>query len=108
MSPGDPTAVVPMTAIAHAYMALGKYDEALKAADKSAAINPNYVPNYWMLIAANAQLGRIEEARRWLARYREQAPAITIAQIRRGQPDRYPNRMAAIFEGLRLAGMEEG
>ena len=74
MSPGDPTAHLAMTAIAHAHMALGKYDEALKAAERSLAVNPNYDPTYWMLIAANAQLGRMDEARRWLAKFRALAP----------------------------------
>ncbi|MEX0860580.1 MAG: adenylate/guanylate cyclase domain-containing protein, partial [Cucumibacter sp.] len=38
MSPRDPTAHLPMTAIAHAQMALGDYGEALKAAERSLAV----------------------------------------------------------------------
>ena len=97
-----------MTAIAHAQMALGNYEEALKAAERSLAVNPNYPPTYWMLIAANAQLGRMDEARRWLAKFRALAPGVTIAGIRDGQPAKDPSRMAAILDGLRLAGLEEG
>ncbi len=108
MSPGDPTAHLPMSAIAHAYMALGNYEEALKAAEQSLAVNPNYDGTYWMLIAANAQLGRLDDARRWLAKFRALAPGVTIASIKAGQPDKHPDRMAAILEGLRLAGLEEG
>ena len=63
-----------MTAIAHAHMALGNYEEALKAAERSLAVNPDFDPTYWMLIAANAQLGRMDEARRWLAKFRTLAP----------------------------------
>jgi TolB-like protein len=107
MSPGSPTANLAMTAIAHAYMALGQYDEALKAAERSLAVNPNYQPTYWMLISANAQLGRLDEARGWLAKLRAQVPAVTIARIKAGQPGKDPSRMAAIIEGLRLAGLEE-
>ena len=108
MSPGDPTAHWPMTAIAHAQMALGHYEQALKAAERSLAVNASFDPTYWMLIAANAQLGRMDEARRWLVKFRTLAPGVTIAGIKAGQPDRYPERMAAIFEGLRLAGLDEG
>ena len=61
-----------------------------------------------MLIAANAQLGRMDEARRRLATFRALAPDVTIARIREGQPAYDPSRMAAIYEGLRLAGLEEG
>lgn len=107
MSPGDPMAHWPMTAIAHVHMALGQYDEALKAAERSLAVNPNYPPTYWMLIAADAKLGRMDEARRWLAKFRTLAPGISIARIAAGQPAYDPTRMAAILEGLRLAGLEE-
>jgi len=108
MSPGDPTAHLPMTAIAHAQMALGDYGEALKAAERSLAVNPNYDCTYWMLIAANAQLGRMDESRRWLAKFRTLAPGVTISSIRKGQPDKDLSRLAAILEGLQLAGLEEG
>lgn len=63
MSPGSPTAHLAMTAIAHAHMALAQYDEALEETERSLAVNPNYQPTYWMLIAANAQLGGMDEAR---------------------------------------------
>ena len=108
MGPGDPTAHLPMTAIAHAYMALANYEEALRAAERSLAVNPSYDATYWMLIAANAQLGRMDEARRWLAKFRTLAPGVTIASIKAGQPAKDPSRLAAILEGLRLAGLDEG
>ena len=40
-------------------MVLGNYAEALDWAMRSLAVNQNFPPTYWMLIAANAQLGRI-------------------------------------------------
>jgi hypothetical protein len=97
-----------MTAIAHAHMALGNYADALKAAERSFAVSPNFDSTYWMLIAANALLGRMTEAHRFLQEFRRFSPGVTIASIKRGQPDRYPDRMAAILEGLRLAGLEGG
>lgn len=108
MSPGDPTAPWPMTTIAHVHMARGNYVEALKAAERSMALNAGLDPTYWMLIAANAQLGRMDEARRYLAKFRTLAPDVTIASIRAGLPEYDPSRMAAILEGLRIAGLEEG
>ncbi|MEX0853284.1 MAG: adenylate/guanylate cyclase domain-containing protein [Bauldia sp.] len=108
MSPGDPTAHWPMTAIAHAHMALGNYAEALKAAERSLAVNSSFSATYWMLIAANAELGRLDEAKAWLAKFRAVMPGVTIASIKAGQPAKDPSRMAAIFEGLRLAGLDEG
>jgi tetratricopeptide (TPR) repeat protein len=89
-------------------MILDNYPEAIRWAEKSLALNANFDATYWMLIAANAQLGRMDEARRWAAKFRVIAPGVTIAGIRDGQPDKDPSRMAAILEGLRLAGLPEG
>ena len=89
-------------------MILGKYIEALDFAERSLAVNSNYDPTYWMLISGNAQLGRIDEARRWLSKFHALVPGVTIASIRDGQPDRDPTRLAAILEGLRLAGLDAG
>jgi tetratricopeptide (TPR) repeat protein len=108
MSPGDPTVPWAMTNIALVHMALGNYAEATKAAERSMAINAGLDPSYWTLIAANAQLGRMDEARRYLAEFRALAPDVTIARIRAGLPEYDPSRMAAILEGLRIAGLEEG
>jgi TolB-like protein/Tfp pilus assembly protein PilF len=107
MSPRSPTAYLAMTAIAHAHMALGQFAEALRAAERSLAVNANYQPTYWMLIAANAQLGRMDEARDWLAKFRALVPGSTVARIKAGQPDKDPSRLAAILAGLQMAGLEE-
>ena len=60
-----------------------------------------------MLIAANAQLGRMDEARKYLTEFRKLAPGVTIASIWARQPQKDPSRCAAILDGLRLAGMAE-
>ena len=52
--------------------------------------------------------GQMDEARRWLAKFLASCPGVTIARIRDGQPAKDPSRMAAILEGLRLAGLVEG
>ena len=106
MSPRDPLAEWSLTAIAHAHLLLGDHAEALKAAERSLAVNANYEPTYWMLIATNVHLGRMDEARRWLTKFKAIAPGATIAGIAAGQPAKYPDRMAAILDGLRMAGLE--
>ena len=108
MDPIGAMAHWPITAVAHAQMALGKYEESKKTAERSLAVNPNFPATYWMLIAANALLGQMPEAHRYLSEFRRIAPGVTIASMKAAQPDRYPDRMAAILEGLRLAGLEEG
>ena len=88
-------------------MVLRDYLEALAWAARSLTLRPNFHCTYWMLIAANAHLGRMEEAHRFLNELRKFVPNVTIAGIWAGQPQMDPNRCAAILEGLRLAGMAE-
>jgi adenylate cyclase len=107
LSSRDPTVHWALTATAHAHLALGNYDEALQAAEQSLAVNSNFNATYWMLIASNAHLGRIDQARSWLAKFRTMVPSVTIASIRKGQPSKDPSRNAAIYEGLRIAGLDE-
>lgn len=108
LSPGDPGAHFSLTGIAHANMILGDYREALAWAARALASNPNFDPALWMLIAANAQLGRFAEARGLLEQLKKIAPAVTITKIKAGQPAKDPSRFAAILDGLRLAGLPEG
>jgi len=61
-----------------------------------------------MLVAANAHLGRMDEARRFLGELKRLAPAVTVASIRAGQAAKDSARLAAILDGLRLAGLDEG
>lgn len=49
----------------------------------------------------------MEEARDWLAKFLAFRPGISIAGIRDGQPAKDASRLAAILEGLRLAGLQE-
>ena len=108
LSPGDPYAFHILTSMAHVHMILGQYTEALALAERALAINVDFDFAYWMVIAANAQLGRMDEARNWLAKFQALVPGITIARISAGQADKDGTRMAAILEGLRLAGLDEG
>lgn len=107
LSPRDPHSFGVLTGIAHVRMILGQFAEALAFAERSMTFNPHFDPSYWMLIAANAQLGRMDEAHRWLAKFRALVPGITVATIKAGQPDKDPTRLESILEGLRLAGLDE-
>ena len=108
MSPGDSGAHFSLIGIASVHLIRGNYIEALVWAARALASNPNFDPTYWVLIAANAHLGRMDEARRFLGDLKRISPGVTIASIKAAQHAKDPSRHAAILEGLRLAGLDEG
>jgi Tfp pilus assembly protein PilF len=97
-----------LTGMAHVRMAQGNYEDALRWAVRSQAINPGYDATHWMLIAANAYLGRMDEARKYLAALETISPGISLSRIRLGQKALDPHRIDVLIEGMRLAGMAEG
>ncbi len=107
LSPRDPFAHIVLCGLAHAHMVSRDYETALDFAAKSLAINQKFDATYWMLIAGYAQLGRIQEAKTYLARLKELTPEITVQRIIAAQPSYEPERMVPIFDGLRMAGMPE-
>ena len=50
----------------------------------------------------------MEVAHRLLVELRRIGPGVTLARIRAGQPAKDPAREEPTYEGLRLAGLEEG
>ena len=88
-------------------MILGDYAEALSQAILSLRFNPNYPPTYWMLIAASAHLGQMDQARHFLESYLQLVPEASLARIQAGQPAKDPTRVKSILDGLRLAGLPE-
>jgi hypothetical protein len=107
LGPGDGGAHFALCLMADVHLIRGDYVAAVDCAARSRAINPNFDPTLWVLIAANAHLGRMDEARRFVGELRRLAPGVTIASIRAGQPAKDPARTAARMEGLRLAGLPE-
>ncbi len=96
-----------MTGMAHIRMAEGRYAAALDWAVQSLAINPHYDPTHWMLIAANAHLGQLEEARRHVTGLLAITPKASLTRIRQGQQPRDPHRLDVLIDGMRLAGLVE-
>lgn len=107
LSPKDSVSGFPTATIAHANMILGDYEAAIERASRSVALNPAFFPAYWVLVAGNAQLGRMDAAKAWLTKWLEIQPHASLSQIRRVQPAKDPLRLAAIYEGLALAGVPD-
>jgi TolB-like protein/Flp pilus assembly protein TadD len=106
LSPLDPDTRFALCGLAMIHIIRGKYELALARAGHALAVNQHYDATYWMLVAANAHLGRMAEAKRHLASLRQLAPNISLSSIRAGQPAMIHGRIEPILDGLRLAGLE--
>jgi TolB-like protein len=91
--------------IAHAEMARGNYEAAHQWALRSHAVCGAYNPALYMLTAANAHLGRLETARRYLADLRRIVPTVSLAGIANGQVHQHPERFMPILAGMKQAGL---
>lgn len=110
LSPEPLTQRVAMAGVARGYIMARRYAEARDWALQSLAISESWSGTFGILIAANAHLGRLDEARRHLARFQRLAPGVTLARIEASwgnaaSPNPYPERIAPIVEGLKAAGM---
>jgi TolB-like protein len=105
LSPPSPSACLALSGIAHAKLAMGEYAEAVKWAEESLARSSEYQPTYWMLIAAKAKLGLLDDARRWRDKFLEIAPGATVARLEARHPR--TQLVEAFLDGLRLAGLPE-
>lgn len=83
------------------------FEQAAQFAEQAMAFNPKVDCAYWFLIPARAFLQQMDEAHRLLAIYRRMSPTVTVAKLRIGQPNKFPERHALIFRGLLLAGLPE-
>ncbi len=108
MSPRDPTNFLALTGIAHVHMIWRNYAEAQRWATRSLPLRPDFDPSLWMQASALAHLGRLDEARKVVARVHALSPGVTAARLRAAQPAMEPERMAPIWEGLAMAGLPAG
>jgi len=102
-----PNEGVALTGMAWVTLFRRHYEDALNWATRALAINPNFNAIYWVLISANAYLGRGGEAKRWLAAFNRISGGASLKSIRRGESIRIPARFEIFLEGLRLGGMTE-
>ena len=107
LSPLDPLSAYFSGGLALVNLASGRYDEALKWADRALHENPNLIHGIRSKIVACVQLGRIDEARKCVDRIVELYPSSTIAgwSAMRHLP---PKVVAVYVDAQRKAGMPEG
>jgi TolB-like protein/Flp pilus assembly protein TadD len=87
----------------------GNHEIALGYAERSLDMNRSYNPTHWALIAANAYLGRLDEARRRYRAFDALFPGVTLKRILGGDWSNHPgNKLNIVIEGLIAAGMPAG
>jgi TolB-like protein len=101
------TAALAMTCLGHTELCRGNDRRALDLAEQSLAQLPSFAGTYWVLIAANLLLGRIEEAKHKLAEYRAAIPEASLGRIREAHHSREQWRMDLLIDALKGAGMPE-
>jgi len=105
LSPGAPEASESLAGIGFCRFFRGEYEVAIGWLERSRATLADWPPTYWMLAAAYAHLGRLDEARAVLQRLLVLAPHSSIAGVSTvGQ--RSDERFDTLIEGLRKAGLK--
>lgn len=95
-----------LVGIGAAHFDKGHYDEAIRWIEGGLHEKPDAFWTYRMLTAAYAHAGRLEEAKRAVARFLEAYPGMTVTRAVDAAPPsaRWRERLS---EGLRRAGLPE-
>jgi adenylate cyclase len=107
LSPLDPLIGQMHSGTAMAQFFAGRHDEAIASAEKAIREAPNWLPACLAAVVSNAVAGRMEEARRIVAKLRELDPGHCVSSLKNLYPLRRPEDLAKLEAGLRKAGLPE-
>jgi len=105
MSPHDPQQVIFYGGLAAAHYLAGSYDEAINSALSVLRFRPTFNGARRLLVAALAQSGRLDEARKELERLKQFQPDISLAWIEKNVPYTL-GPMQSYLEGWRKVGLQ--
>jgi TolB-like protein len=107
LSPLDPEMAMMLGGIAVAHYTAGRYAEALRYSSELLRLRPGFHGAQRLHCASLAQVGRIDEARAYLATVRREQPQLSIDWIRASVPYQTPELMERFLDGMRKAGLTE-
>ena len=107
LSPLDRSMYAMHGAMAYAHFLAGRYDLASSFAEKSMRENPNFLLAIRISAASNALAGRLEPARKAMARALECDPSFRASNLSDLAPFRRAEDLALFTKGLRKAGLPE-
>jgi tetratricopeptide (TPR) repeat protein len=96
--------------VGFAKLGAGRDEDVTRCLSQSIEANPNLPMSHFLLAAAAARLGRMEEAQDALCAGLELSPSFTIARFRSATYGDHPVYLAGrerMYEGLRKAGLRE-
>jgi len=105
LSPGAPEAAECLAIVGFSRLVRRDYLGAIEPMEQARATLNDWPPNHWMLAAAYAQAGQIENGHRLLARSRELVPNLSIAGVTT-TADRSDGRLSVVLDGLRKLGLQ--
>ena len=92
--------------LAAAYWELGRYDEALEAAQRLVATQPTYLTGYAYLAMNEVALGRLDEARTAIIKGRRVQPDLSLDLVQNYFGVSRPTIDARRNAALRMAGLD--
>jgi TolB-like protein len=105
LSPLDPEMAMFLGGIAVAHYTAGRYAEAVRCSHELLRLRPGFQGAQRLRCASLAQVGRIDEARSFLATVRREQPEISIDWIRASVPYQTSELMERFLDGMRKAGL---
>lgn len=105
LSPLDPEMAMFLGGIAVAHYLAGRYEEAVRYSEELLRLRPGFQGAQRMHCASLAQIGRIEEAREFLAKARVAQPELSLDWIRANVPYQTTGLMERFLDGMRKAGL---
>jgi TolB-like protein len=108
LSPLDPfTFLIACTEIGGGHFFAGRFDEACSWAEKGFQQQANWAVAARVAAASSALAGRLDQARKAMARLRQIDPTLRVSDLRQMFPFRRPEDLARYEEGLRKAALPE-
>jgi TolB-like protein/Flp pilus assembly protein TadD len=106
LSPLDPETAMFLGGIAVAHYTAGRFAQSTETAMEILRLRPGFQGAQRLRCASLAQVGRIDEARSFLATVRREQPQLSIDWIRANVPYQTPQLMERFLDGMRKAGLD--
>ena len=106
-SPRDLRGTWLLDAFGHAYFMLGDYEMAIEVSKQGRQRDPSLIGALLTLAGSCAQLGRADEAKRYVDELLLLVPRFSLRALRKNPMFKKPEMVAKLVDSMRLAGLPE-